>query len=102
MNERINPQDTTSPKRFIGLRSKFIIFISCVIVGVCSGLSYYVVQQQAAFMATTLSKTGLMVVKNLAHTSRYGLITQDLSSLERLIEGTMKIDEVVYVTMTDS
>lgn len=102
MNERINPQDTTSPKRFMGLRSKFIIFISCVIVGVCSGLSYYVVQQQAAFMATTLSKTGLMVVKNLAHTSRYGLITQDLSSLERLIEGTMKIDEVVYVTMTDS
>jgi signal transduction histidine kinase len=61
-----------------------------------------VVQQQAAFMATTLSKTGLMVVKNLAHTSRYGLITQDLPSLERLIEGTMKVDEVVYVTMTDS
>lgn len=90
------------PKRFISLRTKFIVFISFIIIGVCSGLSFYVIQQQAAFMAETLQKTGVMMVKNLAHNSRYSLITHDQLTLERLIEGAMTIEEVVYVVMTDS
>ena len=44
--------------RFVSLRTKFILFISLIITGVCSGLSWYVVQQQAEFMAQALTKTG--------------------------------------------
>ena len=84
------------------LRTKFIVFISVIIVAVCSGLSWYVVTEQAEFMAQALRKTGLVIVKNLAHNSRFPLIAKDSVSLDRLSNGAMNIDEVVYVVMTDS
>ncbi len=90
------------PIRMTSLRTKFIVFISVIIISVCSGLSWYVVSQQAKFMAQALRKTGLVIVKSLAHNSRFPLIAQDIISLERFSEGAMKIDEVVYVIMTDS
>ena len=88
--------------RMISLRTKFIVFISVIIIAVCSGLSWYVVSQQAQFMAHALQKTGLMIVKNLAHNSRFPLIAKDRLSLERFSDGAMKISEVVYVIMSDS
>ena len=87
-------------RRFTSLRTKFIVFISLIIVGVCSALSWYVVRQQSEFMAQTLQKTGLMLVTNLAHNSRYPLLAHDSVSLERLVDGAMKAEEVVYVVMT--
>ncbi len=88
--------------RMTSLRTKFIVFISVIIIAVCSGLSWYVVSEQAQFMAQSLRKTGLVIVKNLAHNSRFPLIAKDRLSLERFSDGAMKIDEVVYVIMTDS
>lgn len=85
----------------ISLRTKFIVFISVIIIAVCSGLSWYVVSQQAQFMAQALRKTGLVIVKNLAHNSRFPLIAKDTVSLERFSDGALKIEEVVYVIMTD-
>jgi len=88
--------------RMTSLRTKFIVFISVIIIAVCSGLSWYVVSQQAKFMAQALRKTGLVIVKSLAHNSRFPLIAQDIISLQRFSEGAMKIDEVVYVIMSDA
>lgn len=90
-----------SEKPFISLRTKFIAFISLVIIAVCSGLSLYVIRQQAQVMAESLIKTGVMIVHNLAYNSRYSLITQDRPTLERLVDGVLEVDEVVYVAMSD-
>jgi len=88
-------------RRFVSIRTKFIVFISLIIAGVCSALSWYVVQQQSEFISQTLRKTGLLVVTNLAHNSRYPLLAHDTVSLERLIDGAIKAEEVVYVVMTN-
>ncbi|MDA1305261.1 MAG: HAMP domain-containing protein, partial [Nitrospirae bacterium] len=88
--------------RMISLRTKLIVFISVIIIAVCSGLSWYVVSEQAQFMGHVLQKTGQMIVKNLAHNSRFPLIAKDRLSLERFSDGAMKISEVVYVVMSDS
>ncbi len=95
--------DTQQPEpiRMISLRTKFIVFISAIIVAVCSGLSWYVVNQQVHIMTQALFKTGQVIVKNLAYNSRFPLIAKDTISLERLSDGALKIDEVVYVIMTD-
>lgn len=84
------------------LRTKFIVFISVIIIAVCSGLSWYVVNQQAQFMAESLRSTGLRTIKNLAYNTRFPLIAKDTLSLERLSDGAMNAEEVVYVIMTDS
>ncbi|MCP9451207.1 MAG: HAMP domain-containing histidine kinase [Nitrospira sp.] len=88
------------PSKFLGLSTKFVLFISLVIIAVCSGLSLYFIRQQSDAMRQALLETGLLLVKNLAHNSRYGLIARDLVLLDQLINGVMDIDESVYVVFT--
>ena len=85
---------------FVGLRTKFVLFISLVIIAVCSGLSLYFIQQQSDSMARALISTGSILVKNLAHNSRYSLVAKDLVLLEQLINGVLEVDESVYVVFT--
>jgi two-component system sensor histidine kinase BarA len=86
--------------KLLGLSTKFVLFISLVIIAVCSGLSLYFIRQQSDAMRQALIETGLILVKNLAHNSRYGLIARDLVLLDQLINGVMDIDESVYVVFT--
>ena len=86
--------------RFISLRTKLVGFISLIIVAVCSGLSWYFIQQQAEAMTHTLLNLGTVLVNNLAHNSRYGLLTEDEELLKQLIDGAMAVEEVVYVVFT--
>ena len=85
---------------FIGLRTKFVLFISLVIIAVCSGLSWYFIRQQSDEMTRALISSGSILVKNLAHNSRYGLVAKDLVLLDQLIAGVMDVDESVYVVFT--
>ncbi|RMH06921.1 MAG: HAMP domain-containing protein [Nitrospirae bacterium] len=87
-------------RRFMSLRTKFILFVSLIIILVCSGLSGYLIRQQAAAMEQALRKSGRILVTNLANNSRYSLIAQDLVTLERLINAAMTLEEVVYVVMS--
>ncbi|HEX5646197.1 MAG TPA: HAMP domain-containing sensor histidine kinase [Nitrospira sp.] len=93
---------TTYPpsSAFIGLRTKFVLFISLVIIAVCSGLSWYFIRQQSDAMTRALVSSGSILVKNLAHNSRYGLVAKDLVLLDQLIAGVMDVDESVYVVFT--
>lgn len=85
---------------FVGLRTKFVLFISLVIIAVCSGLSSYFIQQQSESMARALIGTGSILVKNLAHNSRYGLVAKDQVLLEQLLNGVLEVNESVYVIFT--
>ncbi len=97
----VNRHKTHPPSSpFIGLRTKFVLFISLVIVAVCSGLSWYFIQQQSDAMTRALVSSGSILVKNLAHNSRYGLVAKDLVLLDQLITGVMEVDESVYVVFT--
>ncbi|MGB0910684.1 MAG: ATP-binding protein [Nitrospirales bacterium] len=82
------------------LRTKLVLFISLIIIGVCSGLSWYFVDQQADSMEKALRKTGSLLIQSLVHNGRYGLITQDPQSLEQVVAGALSVDEVVYVVVT--
>ena len=51
-------------------------------------------------MTRSLIDTGTILVRNLAHNSRYGLFTEDQLLLGQLIDGVMDVEEVVYVIFT--
>ena len=88
-------------KILLSLRTKLVVFTSLVIVGVCSGLSWYLVRQQADSLNNSLVDHGFNLVRYLAHNSRYSLITQDTDSLRRILEGALSVEEVVYVVALD-
>lgn len=84
---------------FMSLRTKFVLFISLIIIAACSGLSWYFIQRQAESMRRTLLDTGTILVKNLAHNSRYAAITEDKPALDQLIDGVMADEQVVYAVI---
>ena len=91
-----------NPKLFLSLRTKLVVFISLVIIGVCSGLSWYLVRQQAESMRNSLIDHGLNLVRYLAHNTRYNFITHDTDSLRGILEGALSVEDVVYVVALGS
>ena len=46
-------------------------------------------------------RNSVVLAKNLAHNSRYGIITEDKTILDELINGVFQAEEIVHVTITD-
>jgi signal transduction histidine kinase len=95
----INPEE--SRPRFLNLRGKFSIFISLLIMLVCSGLSALLIQQEAAVMKEALINTGTILTKTVIKLSTNRLIIQDIEYLETILDGTLSAPEVVYVIVRD-
>jgi len=52
-------------------------------------------------MMDSFIRNGVVLAKNLAHNSRYGIITEDKTILDELINGVFQAEEIVHVTITD-
>ena len=85
---------------FFSLRTKLVLFISLIVIAVCSGLSWYFIHQQAETMTRALLETGTILVKNLAHNSRYAAIIEDRVVLEEYIAGVLEGEAVVYAVIS--
>jgi signal transduction histidine kinase len=88
------------PGGFVSLRTKFVVFFSLIIVLTCSGMSWYFMQSKRTAMTERVKDLGTVLVKNLAHNVRYGIIIEERVMLEQFIDGAMGTDEVVYVIIT--
>lgn len=84
----------------MSLRTKFVVFLSLIIIATCSSLSRYFIQNKTEALTQQLVNVGSILVRNLAHNSRYGVFTEDKILLHQLIDGVMEVDEVVYVVVT--
>jgi signal transduction histidine kinase len=94
-----NPIDT--PQKFLSLRTKFSLFVSLVIVLVCSSLSGFLIQQDVKIMKRSLINTGNVLVKTLNNISLNRLLIQDTDYLRKILEGTLSAPEVVYAIIRD-
>ncbi len=86
---------------FLSLRTKFSLFVSIVIILVCTGLSGFLIQQEAQIMKGSLLNTGKILVKTLSKVSTNRLIIQDIDYLETMLEGALSAKEVVYAMVKD-
>jgi signal transduction histidine kinase len=86
---------------FLTLRTKFSLFVSLIIVLACSGLSGYLIQQEAEVMKSALLNTGTILVKTLNKVSVNRLIIQDTYYLEMMLNGALSAPEVVYAIARD-
>ncbi|MGC3975233.1 MAG: ATP-binding protein [Nitrospira sp.] len=87
-------------KRFVSLRTKFVVFFSLIIILTCSGMSWYFIHSKRVAMTERVKDLGSILVKNLAHNVRYGIILEDRVILGQFIDGVMGVDEVVYALIT--
>ncbi len=91
----------TGPPRFLSLRAKFSIFISLLIMLVCSGLSAILIQQESDIMKEALMNTGTILVKTINKLSTNRVIIQDIDYLETMLDGALSAPEVVYAIARD-
>ena len=79
---------------------KFVVFFSLIIILTCSGMSWYFIHSKRLAMTERVRDLGTILVKNLAHNVRYGIIIEERVILEQFIDGVMEVDEVVYAMIT--
>ena len=83
------------------IKLKLSIFFSIIIILVCAALSLSFFHRTKENMMDSFIRNGVVLAKNLAHNSRYGIITEDKTILDELINGVFQAEEIVHVTITD-
>ena len=88
---------------FLGLRAKFMLFFSLILVIACSALSWYYVEERREKMAENLQRMGTILLTSVAHNEHFqyaGLVAEDRATLQQFVEGLMAVEDVVYVVIT--
>ena len=97
-----NPRPTG---RFFGLRLKFVIFFSLILIITCSSLSWYFIETRRQAMTNNLEELGTILVTNTVHNEHFrvaGVLLEDRVTLQQFIQSLMAIDHVVYVIIEAS
>ena len=90
---------------FLGLRTKFVLFFSLILVIACSTLSWYYVDERREAMANNLQQLGTVLLTSVVHNEHFqyaGLVAEDRDTLQQFIEGLVAVQDVVYVVITRS
>lgn len=84
------------PKLQLGLKVKFVLIISFMILFTSMILSGFLIQKQSNLIQSEMEKRGRSLVKNLAYNSEYGVLIENEKLLATLIEGLMREEDVTY------
>ncbi|MBI4611448.1 MAG: GAF domain-containing protein [Candidatus Rokubacteria bacterium] len=86
----------------VSLKVKAIASISLLILAVGGILSWYFLGQTKEVFTDELQKRALSLTRNLAHNSKYGVLTEDEVILRELIHGILQEEGVLYVLIADA
>jgi len=89
------------PKIHLGLKTKFVLTISFLILVTSVILSVFLIERQSLLIQRELEKRGESMVRNLAHNSEYGVLVENKYLLFNLMEGLYQEEEVVYIIIQD-
>jgi len=85
----------------LGLKAKFVLIISFLILVTSAILSVFLIERQSLLIQRELEKRGESMVRNLAHNAEYGVLVENRPLLLNLMEGVYQEEEVVYITIRD-
>lgn len=102
-----NPHDAAPgpPTRFFGLRFKFVLLFSLILIVTCSALSWYFIETRRQAMTTSLEELGTILLTNTVRNEHFriaGVVLEDHITLGQFMRSLMAIDHVVYVVITGS
>src|SRR5438105_13411248 len=104
LNPSYPPEEPMAPmplyvNRFLGLRTKFVLLFSLILVIACSTLSWYYVDERRKAMTDNLQQLGTVLLTSVVHNKHFqyaGLVAEDRDSLQPFIEGLMSVHALVY------
>ena len=84
-----------------GLKVRFILIISGLILFTSVILSGFLIKKQGELIQRELDKRGESLVKNLAYNSEYGVLVENKDLLWNLIKGLAQQEDVAYIMIQD-
>jgi signal transduction histidine kinase/HAMP domain-containing protein len=90
-----------SLKFSFGLKVRFVLIISGLILFTSVILSGFLIKKQSELIHRELEKRGESLVKNLAHNAEYGVLVENKDLLLNLIQGLAQQEDIAYVTIQD-
>ncbi|HEV8327550.1 MAG TPA: ATP-binding protein [Nitrospiraceae bacterium] len=93
------------PSGFLGLRTKFVLLFSLILVIACSTLSWYYIDERREAMTNNLQQLGTVLLTSIVYNEHFqyaGLVAEDRDTLQQFIEGLVAVQDVVYVVITRS
>jgi len=91
--------------RFFGLRLKFVVLFSLILIMTCSSLSWYFIDTRRQAMIDNLEELGTILLTNTVRNEHFrigGIVLEDRATLDQFMQSLMAIDHVVYVVITTS
>ncbi|MGZ9140480.1 MAG: GAF domain-containing protein, partial [Nitrospira sp.] len=91
--------------RYFGLRIKFVVVFSLILIMTCSSLSWYFIDTRRQAMIDNLEELGTILLTNTVRNEHFrigGIVLEDRPTLDQFMQSLMAIDHVVYVEITDS
>ena len=88
-----------------GLRMKFVVLFSLILILTCSSLSWYFIETRRQAMTDNLEELGTILLTNTVRNEHFrvaGIVLEDRVTLEQFIQSLMAIDHVVYVVIAAS
>ena len=92
---------TIQPTRS-SLKVKAITYISLLILAVGVILNWHFLHRTQEVLTGELRKRAMSLTKSLAHSSKYGILTEDVVLLRELLVGMLREDDVLFVLIADA
>lgn len=105
MGTALQDSESRPTVRFFGLRMKFVVFFSLILIMTCSSLSWYFIESRRKAMIDNLEELGNILLTNTVRNEHFriaGLVLEDRVTLGQFMQSLMAIDHVVYVIITAS
>ena len=107
MDTELMPQNPRSHPAtgFFGLRLKFVLLFSVILIVTCSALSWYFVETRRRAMTDNLQELGTILLTNTVQNDHFrigGIVLEDRETLGQFMHSLMAIDRVVYLVITTS
>ncbi len=98
-------QELHPTAKVFGLRLKFGILFSLILVMTCSSLSWYFLETRRQAMTDNLEELGTILLTNTVRNDHFriaGVVLEDSMTLNQFVRSLMAIDHVAYVVITAS
>ncbi len=104
--ERTRQDLESRPKAwFLGLRLKFVLLFSVILIATCSSLSWYFIETRRTTMTDSLQELGTILLTNTVRNDHFrigGIVLEDPETLDQFMRSLMAIDHVDYVMIMAS
>lgn len=105
MSDVLQDSESRPTGRFFGLRLKFVVFFSLILIMTCSSLSWYFIEARRKAMTDKLEELGNILLTSTVRNEHFriaGVVLEDRPTLEQFVQSLMAIDDVIYVVIAAS